>query len=341
VGYAGWVMLGIVVSVAGGGLVWFEKPLLTYFHPLNLNLLVRLVTFGMILVTAVPLSVFGAWSIAVGTPVAAVAWVAAAAFFQWTVALSSFYYALRISTISVVMPIVAASPLFTAVLAAAFLGERLGAATIVGLAVTVCGVALLTRYMPAEEAEMPASQVGETLVVASQSPDESSRQSATSPNRPPARLPRRSQLLVLVPALVATISWGAYPIFVEAAERAAGGPTVGMMLESQLLGAFFLVPFLTARRRLSRGWRPPPGSGRRVVWFIVAMGVLELTWGVFFFLLVEELGPVLTGILLTMAPVFAVLGGVVLFKERLSVLAWIGAALALVGVFVASVGGAA
>jgi len=362
VGYAFWVILGIVVSIGGGALVWCEKPLLRYFHPLNLNLLVRLVTFGMITLTAVPLSVFGAWSLAVGTPPVAIGWVAAAAFFEWTVALSCFYYALRVSSISVVMPIIAASPLFTALIAAVFLGERLGAYTIAGLAVSVLGVVILTRWMPSDETEMPASQVGDTLVVAGESPDPSPTRPATDvasglePDPDPGTTPeldpaaghapdperrRRNPLFVLVPALLATIAWGAYPIFVEAAERAADGPTVGMMLASQLLGAFFLIPFLTAGRRLSRGWRPPPGSGRRVAWFLLAMGVLELTWGVFFFFLVEELGPVLTSILLTMAPVFAVLGGVVFFRERLNLPAWVGAALALVGVFIASVGGAA
>lgn len=74
---------------------------------------------------------------------------------------------------------------------------------------------------------------------------------------------------------------------------------------------------------------------------LVGLGLMELTWGVLFYFLVEELGPVLTGILTGIAPVFAVLGGVLIWKERLNALAWLDAGAALAGVFIASLGGAA
>lgn len=169
-GYVGWVIVGVVVSMCGGALVWFEKPLLRYFHPLDLNFVVRLITFAILCAAVLPLTVFNIWSLAVSTPPAAVGYIALAALFEWIIALSAFYYALRISKISVVTPIVAAAPLFTALFAAVLFGERLGPLVIIGVLVTVAGVAVLSRWMPADE-EVATPQVGDALVAAVEAPE--------------------------------------------------------------------------------------------------------------------------------------------------------------------------
>jgi len=345
VGYAGWVITGVIVSACGGALAWFEKPLLDFFHPLQLNFVVRIISVVLLSAVTVPLTLLGGWSLVIETPPAAAAWIAMAAFFEWTIALSAFYYALRVGTISVVTPIVAAAPLFTALFGVLFLGERPALWVYVGMVMTVIGIVVLTRWMPTEE-EATAQAAGDSVTVAA----------AASADPPPdcddplaapvacAAAPqpgtRRTVLLVVLPALLAALTWGAYPVLVEAAERAADGPTVGMMIESQLLGAVFLIPFMVGRRARGRRRPPPAAARRRIVWFLAAVAVLEVIWGVFFYFMVENLGAIVTGVLIAVTPVFSVLGGILIWKERLNAPSAAGAALAVAGVIVAALGGA-
>jgi drug/metabolite transporter (DMT)-like permease len=328
VGYAGWVIVGLAVAVGGGALPWFEKPLLAYTHPVQLNLVIRLITVVMMAVVVVPLTIFDIWSLALSTGTLAAAYIALAAFLEWVIALTAFYYALRVGTISVVTPIVAAAPIFTALFSVAFLGQSLGALVIAGIGLTVAGIAVLSRFMPVDE-EPHAQPAGDAVAVA-----DDVRPAAGEGHR-------RAALRVLLPSLLAAVTWGVYPVIVEAAEHAAGGPTAGMMLESQLLGAIFLTPFLFGRRARSRRARPPAHALRRTVWFFLIIGVLETMWGVLFYFLVENLGAVITGVMTAATPVFSIMGGVLIWKERLSFKAALGAAMAIAGVLVAALGGAA
>jgi drug/metabolite transporter (DMT)-like permease len=322
-----------LVAISGGALAWFEKPLLVHVHPLQLNVVVRLITVVMLVVVTVPLTVFGVWALGFATPPAALAYIALAAFLEWAVALTAFYYALRISTISVVTAVVASAPLFTAFFGTLFLGERLGTLTIIGVVLTVAGVALLSRYMPVDEGDPKAVPAGDAVTVAEGEPGLPSVETAR-------RQRRRTSLLVLLPALLAAAAWGVYPVTVDAAEQVAGGPTTTMMIESQFLGAVFLIPLLIGRRARERRQPPPSHARRRVLWFFFFVGILETIWGVFFYFMVENLGAVITGVIMATAPVFSILGGVLIWHERLGLKAGAGVALAIAGVFIAALGGA-
>jgi drug/metabolite transporter (DMT)-like permease len=224
---------------------------------------------------------------------------------------------------------VGAAPLFTALFSVVFLDEAVDALLIVGLILTVAGIAVLSRWMPV--AEEPRTQVaGDALTVVGHS-------------SPPAgaRGRRHALLLVLGPSLLAAVTWGVYPVIVAAAERAASGPTAGMMIESQVLGALFLLPFMLGRRGRVRRSRPPARAVHRTIWFFLAITVLETMWGVLFYFLVENLGAIVTGIMTAAAPVFSVLGGIFIWHERLNPGAAAGASLAIAGVLVAAAGGAA
>jgi drug/metabolite transporter (DMT)-like permease len=327
VGYVGWVIVGLAVAVGGGALPWFEKPLLAYVHPVQLNLVIRLIAVVMMTAVVVPLTIIDAWSLAFSTPPLATAYIALAAFLEWVIALTAFYYALRAGTISVVTPIVAAAPIFTALFGTLFLHQSLGALLIAGIVLTVAGIAVLSRWMPVDE-EPHAQPAGDAVAVADDT-------------RPAPRGDRRrAALTVLLLSLLAAVTWGVYPVIVEAAENAAGGPTAGMMVESQLLGAVFLAPFVFGRRARSRRARPPADALRRTIWFFVIIGVLETMWGVLFYFLVENLGAVITAVMTAATPVFSIMGGVLIWKERLPFKAALGALLAITGVLVAALGGA-
>jgi len=60
-------------------------------------------------------------------------------------AVIAFYNGLRIGDASLVVPVTAAYPVLTAILAGLFLGEQITAVRAVGIVVTVIGVALVTR----------------------------------------------------------------------------------------------------------------------------------------------------------------------------------------------------
>lgn len=344
-GYAGWVILGVIVSACGGALAWFEKPLLDFFHPLQLNFVVRVISVVLLSAVTVPLTLLGGWSLVIETPPTAAAWIALAAFLEWTIALSAFYYALRVGTISMVTPIVAAAPLFTALFGVLFLGERPVASVYVGMVMTVVGIIVLTRWMPTDE-EATSQAAGDSVAVAVASSAEPPPDCDDPPAAPvacaaaPQPGTRRTVLLVVLPALLAALTWGAYPVLVEAAERAAGGPTVGMMIESQLLGAVFLIPFMVGRRARGRRQRPPAAARRRIGWFLAAVVVLEVVWGVLFYFMIDNLGAIVTSVLVAVTPVFSVLGGILIWKERLNLPSAGGALLAIAGVLVAALGGA-
>jgi drug/metabolite transporter (DMT)-like permease len=323
----------VLVAVSGGALAWFEKPVLVHVHPLPLNVVVRLITVVMLVAVTVPLTVFGVWTLGFATPPAAVAYIALAAFLEWAIALTAFYYALRISTISIVTAVVASAPLFTALFGTLFLGERLGTLTIIGVVLTVAGVAVLSRFMPVDDGDPKVVPAGDAVAVAEDGPG--AAEAATT-----RRERRRSSLLVLLPALLAAAAWGVYPVTVDAAEQAAGGPTTTMMIESQFLGAVFLIPLLIGRRARARRQPPPAPARRRVLWFLFFIGILETIWGVFFYFMVEHLGAVITGVIMATAPVFSILGGLVIWHERLGLKAGAGVVLAIAGVFIAALGGA-
>ena len=91
-------------------------------------------------------------------------------------------------------------------------------------------------------------------------------------------------------------------------------------------------------------WRRAPlftrrlaGHARtRVVWLLLASGALEALYAVLFYLVIDQIGAVLAMLLSATAPVFGILAGMLLLKERLSGRLALAVAFTLGGVFIAT-----
>ena len=75
---------------------------------------------------------------------------------------------------------------------------------------------------------------------------------------------------------------------------------------------------------------------RRVVALLVGAGILNALFTVFWYVLIDEIGPVLTTLITATSPIFAILGGVVFLRERLGAKLALAAAVTLAGVFLAT-----
>ena len=113
-------------------------------------------------------------------------------------------------------PLTSTDPLWTAVFSLLLIGVALRASTLVGMAVTVLGVTLTSRWMVGGAGAM-AGPAGGALRVVSLS-------------------------------LLAAAGWGLGPVLVQMAEGAYGEPSAFMMLESQLIGMLSLGAFIAWRR---------------------------------------------------------------------------------------------
>ncbi len=270
-----------------------------------------------------PLTVFGWWDLGFGLTARAAAYIAMSATITWLIAFNAYYYALRGGRASVVAPITSTDPLWTAVFAALILGAALGRATLAGLLVANVGVILIARWM--------GDQPGEALDAASV-PVSAAPGAAFADPAGPALATR-----VVALALVTAAGWGLAPVVIELAIRANGRASAAMMVGSQVLGAAMLGAIMWLRRSpvLTR----PLGAGerRRVVGLLVAAGVLEAVFSVLFYVLIDEIGSVLTVLVIATSPVFAILGGVVLLKERFGPRLGLATALTIGGVVVATV----
>ena len=143
---------------------------------------------------------------------------------------------------------------------------------------------------------------------------------------------------VVLPALLSAAAWGAYPIFIDLAEQVEGGPTASLIMVTQAVGGLLLLPLLLRDPRL--GTRPLGHADWWSITGLVALiAMLDVLWTVLYFLLVDQLGPVLTNLLAATAPVFSVLGGVVLLRERPNLRIVAGGMLAFGGVMLASICG--
>ena len=124
-----------------------NKKILESVTPLAVNFLIRLVAIAGLLLLTVPLTVFGLWSNGFGIDAESAGWIALSAVATWLVAFNAYYYALRGARVAVVAPICSTDPIWTAFFAWLLLGSAFGAPTLVGMAVAMTGVALISRRM--------------------------------------------------------------------------------------------------------------------------------------------------------------------------------------------------
>lgn len=296
-----------------------NKRLLDDVGPLALNFLVRLVATAGLVVVGAALTLSHIWPYGFGIDLESALLIAASATVTWIVGFTAYTYALRAGRVGVVTPLTSTDPLWTALFSFALAGAALAVPTLAGMAVTLLGVVLLSRWL------------GDTTM-AGGAPDEVTV--AVASDQAPADR-GASAVTVVAPALLAAAMWGLSPVLVQLAEEAYGGPSAFMMVESQLIGGLALgawvlwrrVPLFT--RRLDRRER------RRVVWLLLASGALEVVFAVLFYLVIDALGAVLAMLLGATAPVFGVIAGVAILKERLSARLLLAIALTIGGVLVA------
>ena len=311
-----WVAVAFLAAACWGAIVVLNKSVLAYVRPLFVNFLVLIVSTGTLLAIAVPLSLLHLWPLGFELTWAAARYIALGAAVTWVIAFNAYYYALRSGRIGVVGPLSSTDPLFTAVFAALIVGTAVGALTVAGLIVTVAGVILISRFMDdAAEPHTPALH------------------GATDTDVP------ASSTTVVTLALVTAAGWGFAPIMIQLAERSTGGASTTMMVLGEALGVVLLAPFAVARRSsfAAAGPRADSGGGpRHVVVLLVAAGVLNATFAVLFYVLIEHIGPVLTTVIVATSPVFAILGGMLVLKERVGPKLALGAGVTLLGVVLAT-----
>ena len=300
-------------------IVIVNKKVLEDVHPVAVNFLVRIVAIVGIVCITVPLTVLHLWSNGFGIDAAAAGWIALSAVATWLIAFNAYYYALRGGLIAVVAPISGTDPLWTAVFAWLILGTAFGVLTVAGLAVAMAGVVLISRWMDAG---------GEAGAVAIAGP------ATEETTRPPD-----TRLRLITLAVVAAAGWGIGPVLIELASRSYGRLTATMMIESQVLGAVLLGALLLARRTPLTTRRLEGPRRRRAVLLLIAAGALESIVSVLFYLSIANIGPLLTMLIMATTPVFSIVFGVVLLRERPSSRLAFAAAITVVGVLLATLDG--
>jgi drug/metabolite transporter (DMT)-like permease len=289
----------------------------------------------------VPLTVLHLWPYGFGINAPAFWYIVVSACVTWLVAFTAYYYALRAGQVNVVAPVSSTDPLWTAVFALLLMGAALRASTLFGMAVTICGVILISRWMhdgaattpgPVDGAVVPPLPEEQALTpagdAAARTGDAQAQEGGASG--------RNVTLQVVALSLLAAAGWGLGPVLVEMAENAYGAPSAFMMLESQLIGMLALGGYILWRRAPLFTRRLVGGARTRLVWLLLASGALEALYAVLFYLVIDQIGAVLAMLLSATAPVFGILAGMLLLKERLSARLALAVALTLGGVFIAT-----
>ena len=317
-----WAGCGLVMATSWGVVSVINKRLLEDVHPVPLNFLVRIVAIGSLVALTVPLTALHLWPYGFGINGAAFRSIAASACITWLVAFTAYYYALRAGSVGVVAPLTSTDPLWTAVFSLLLIGVALRASTLVGMAVTVLGVTLTSRWMEggAGAAAGPADGAQGPL--------------AADPAWRPADA--GGPLLVVSLSLVAAAGWGLSPVLIQLAEGAYGEPSAFMMLESQVIGMLALGAFVSWRRAPLFTRRIAGSARSRMIWLLLASGALEALFSVLFYLVIDQLGAVLAMLLSSTAPVFGIAAGMLLLHERLSARLALAVALTMTGVLIAT-----
>ncbi len=307
------------MAASWGVVAVVNKWLLAYVHPVPLNFLVRAIAVAGLLLITVPLTAFHLWPYGFGIDLESFLLIIASASFTWLVGFTAYTYALRAGRVGIVTPLTSTDPLWAALFSLVLIGSVLHISTLAGMAVTFAGVILLSRWL------------GDSAAAAG-APDEVAV--GAGPGRSTAR--GRETTAVVGLALGAAAAWGLSPVLVQMAEEAYGAPSAFMMVESQLVGALALGAWIWWRRRPLFTRRLDAPARRRVALLLLASGALEVVFAVLFYLVIDELGAVLAMLLAATAPVFGVVAGMVLLKERLSARLVLAIALTIGGVFVAT-----
>jgi len=313
------VLIGFFLAAVWALVIVVNKRLLAFVHPVPLNFLLRLVAIVGLVCATVPLTAFGWWDLGFGLTPTAAGYIAVSAVVTWVVAFNAYYYALRAGRASVVAPVTATDPIWAALFAPLLLGAALDPLVIVGLLVATVGVVLIARWMTEEP-----GQLLETMSIPV----------AAAPAVAQAG-PGAGGLGVVALSLIAAAGWGLGPVAIELAENANGGASAGMMLGSQTLGAVLLGGILLVRRGPILV-RPLAAERRRFILLLLASGVLEVVFGVFYYLMIEAIGAVLTLLITATSPVFAILGGAIFLKEPVGKRLWAAVALTIGGVVIAT-----
>jgi drug/metabolite transporter (DMT)-like permease len=330
-----------------------NKKILESVTPIAVNFFIRLAAIVGLLAITVPLTVFDLWSNGFGINAEAAGWIALAAVGTWMVAFNAYYFALRGERVAVIAPITSTDPVWTAFFAWVIVGAAFGAATLVGMAVTMAGVVLISRWMD-EGAEAPGAELaGAGTLAAAAHGDVLPAPSAGSPTRgsssadgsararPAAPIAHttatKARLIGL--ALLTAAGWGLGPVLIDMAADAYGHATATMMLLSQVLGALMLGGLLLLRRRPLAARPLSPEARRAAFWLIVLAGFLEASVSVLFYLTIVALGPVLAMLIMATTPVFSIIFGVVFLRERPGLRLTLAAVVTVTGVLIATLDG--
>jgi drug/metabolite transporter (DMT)-like permease len=355
-----WVCVAFGMTASAGAMVLVNKRLTRCLDPVATNMLVRGVSVATIAVVSAPLTLFHIWSLTYDITWEAAGYVALIAVVGWFVAQNAYYHALRSGKVSVVAPLTSTNLLFTALWATALVGAALGNLTVAGLLVAAAGIVFIARVQrrdtaaaespdpqqvlvglePQERASGPApAQVlvdAEPGGAAGESPVEATavRLAEEAPS-PPSRWERSVPLVVLL-ALVSAAGWGLGPVLIQLAQQSVGGTTVSMILIAQGLGFVLLVGFVIARRAPLTARTLTTRERRRMPRLVLFIGAFEGVYAIGFYLLVQNLGPVLTAMISATTPVWAIVWGAVLLRERIGLRLGVGIAVTLLGVSLAT-----
>lgn len=305
--------MGLFAAACWGAVVVLNKQVLDHVDPVAVNLYVLVVCAASLAAVAIPLSLLHLWPLGLGLTWQAAGYTAISAPITWLVAFSAYYYALRSGRAGVVGTLTATDPLFTGVFAAVLVGAALDRLTVAGLLLTVLGVVLMALWM-GDEPEPHAPLI----------------EGAMSPLR------GAGTLSVVGLSLVTAAGWGLSPVLIELAERSTGGATTTMMLLGEGLGIVSLAPFVLVRHRALFVGRPDGRARRRIVALLVAAGVLNAAFAVLYYVLIAQIGAVLTMVTTATAPIFAIVGGMLVLRERFSRWLALAAGVTLLGVFLAA-----
>ena len=229
--------------------------------------------------------------------------------------LSLIYRALRIGPVTIAAPVVSTEGALAAVIAV-FLGEPLGAAAAVLLAIIAVGVILASSERPSDDrsAELGRAEEGDTATAGTTAtPDVLAPGQRTTPE-----ITRRTAVLAFAAAMVFAVG-----LVTSARAVTLGMPVMWVSLVARTLGvALVAVPLLvTGRLRWARPALP----------LVVAAGIGEVV-GTALYTIAAQDGIAVAAVLGAQFATISVVGAYFLFGERLDRRQVVGVVIVIVGV---------
>ncbi|MFI5225393.1 MAG: DMT family transporter [Candidatus Limnocylindrales bacterium] len=223
--------------------------------------------------------------------------------------LSLIYRALRIGPVTIAAPVVSTEGALAAVIAV-FLGEPLGAAAAVLLAIIAVGVILASSERPSDDRAAEAGRAEEA--------DAGTTEALGPGLRTTPEITRRTAILAFAAAIVFAVG-----LVTSARAVTLGMPVMWVSLVARMLGvALVALPLLvTGRLR----W------ARRALPFVVAAGVGEVV-GTALYTIAAQDGIAIAAVLGAQFATISVVGAYLLFGERLDRRQVVGVVIVIVGV---------